>query len=370
MATLQKIQELYQNYMGIPVDSATAGKLSMKSDMEVEDILKNTKTDVQSEAADKAKSAIASLSSNLPAGPENDYLSTMAKGKSELEKMYGIDEAEKRTKEAEDFYKQVSQKGPMFETVMRGGLQQASPTFLGATRKSLEQYFQNIPNPFVRDNMINNYLDASDRSMTATLSALNGLYQTALMSAKDELNTQNTAYQRVADKVKDLYSELQFINRERYNEEQDLRTYEKKKAVDDKYKSKLGEYTGKYEKDYLMERANDFVNDDGTIDWLELDKIQNTSNDLYNDLVTFITTELRKQADTEGQTETTASSQLKVDAQGNIASPFGQSQGFSSLSIPQATPNSYGKIDEKGNFIPLEEDEELGVPKELRWLFK
>jgi len=102
---------------------------------------------------------------------------------------------------------------------MTGGLQKASPTFLGATRESLEEHFSFIPNVLVRQEMISNYLHAADRSMVSTLNALNGLYQTELMAAQNTMEAEQKNHQAVANMAKELYSELQWENRLRFQEQ-------------------------------------------------------------------------------------------------------------------------------------------------------
>ena len=220
-----EIEKLYQQYMGYTPTSKDASQFSMMPADDVNDILAASRKDMQSNAAQKVRDVIAQLSASLPAGTtgNKEYLEQVAGGRATLEEAYGLPEAEGRVQEAEEFYRQIAIRGPMFEEVMRSGLSDISPTFLGATRKDTEDYFKGIPNPFVRDRMVNAYLDASDRSLTASLNALNGLYQTALVSAETALQAEQSHYNRVADKSKELYSELQWLARNRYEEQEEER---------------------------------------------------------------------------------------------------------------------------------------------------
>ena len=245
MATASEIQKYYSQYLGFSPDSKSLSGMAMMSPAEVEDTLKNTRTEVQSSATQTAQSAISSLMS--PGGEMlppavGDYLTQMAQGREMLADRYGLTEAEKRMREAEQFYQSIAQKGPMLGQTMAGGLMEMSPTFLGATRKDLEGKFADIENPFVRDSMIDSYLRAADKSMVATLNALNGLYQTSLMSAQTAMESEQRNYLGIADKVKDLYSELQWMNRNRVQEQMK----EKNEQVPDWFRQDIiNEYAAK-----------------------------------------------------------------------------------------------------------------------------
>jgi len=220
MAKFDKILELFNQYLGYTPSSQEASKLSMSPDDEVESILSNTKSDVQKTAIENAHTAIGSLAGKMPAGsPAQEYLTTIAKGKSELEQQYGLTEAEEKMGEAGQFYQDIAQKGPMFDQVMKSGMEGVSPNFLGATRRDLETYFKGIPNPFVRDSMINTYLNSADKGMTSTLNALNGLYQTALIGAESAMKGEQNHYNKIVNTVQDLYGELQWVARNRYAEQ-------------------------------------------------------------------------------------------------------------------------------------------------------
>lgn len=211
--------KMFTQYMGFPPSSKDYATFAMKSSVDTEDILKNTKSNVQSGAVNKAKSAISALSGGMAQGPEKDYLEQVAGGYNILQEQLGIPEAGKRLEESEAFLKGIQQRGPIFEEVMKSGLGEVSPTFLGATRKDLEEKLSGIGNPFVRDKMINSYLDAADKSMAANLTALNGLYQTALIGAQTAVEADQKHYDKIMGNVKDLFSELQWINRKRYIEQ-------------------------------------------------------------------------------------------------------------------------------------------------------
>jgi hypothetical protein len=252
MAKAIDIQKFYSQYLGFTPSSKDVSSMAMMSNAQVEDVIKNSKTEVQSQATNKANEAIASL------GEGGDYLSKMMQGQTMLADRYGLTEAEKRMGEAEEFYRSIAEKGPMLKQVMTGELQQASPTFLGATRKDLEEYFAHIENPFVRDSMVNNMLTSADKSMVATLNALNGLYQTSLMAAQNAVESERSNYQNINNKVKDLYSELQWINRLR-EQERIGEASEKDSSSTSKYSKEweeLGgfEGTGRTKNQWVMER--------------------------------------------------------------------------------------------------------------------
>lgn len=48
------------------------------------------------------------------------------------------------------------------------------------------------------------------------------------------------------------------------------------------------DFTGKYNQSYLANRANDYINEDGSIDWLSLDDLENTDKDLWRDMTLFL----------------------------------------------------------------------------------
>lgn len=226
MAISTDIVQKFKEYLGFTPTSQQVSQFSMKSSGEVEDILAGTRSDIQSNAANNAQDAISQIQSSLGAagvdlpGYGNEYLTTLAQGKSALEEKYGLTAAEEQASKSEAFYRDIAQKGPMFEEVMRGGLEDISPSFLGATRSGMEDFYKAIPNPFVRDKMVNSYMDASDRGLTSTLNALNGLYQTVLIGAENVAEMDAKRYNNIAGKISDLYGDIQWISRNRFQEKQ------------------------------------------------------------------------------------------------------------------------------------------------------
>jgi len=222
------IVKKFQEYLGLTPTSKQISEFSMRSADEVDEILSGTKSEVQAEAAETAQKNIADLESSLKSAGVNlpyqsDYLQTLTKGREALEKKYGLTEAQKRAEEADKFYRDIAMRGPMFEQTMTAELKGVSPKFLGATRKELEEYFANIPNPFVRDRMIDTYLDAADRSLTSTLNALNGLYQTTLIGAQNAVEMEQGRYNKIANRISDLYGDIQWMARNRYQEQAEIR---------------------------------------------------------------------------------------------------------------------------------------------------
>lgn len=57
-------------------------------------------------------------------------------------------------------------------------------------------------------------------------------------------------------------------------------------------------YSGKYTEDYLAVRANDYITEEGGIDWLAVDKLENVDKNLYNDMVVFLNNALKMTATT------------------------------------------------------------------------
>ena len=243
MATSSKIVKLFSDYLGFTPSSSDLKKFSMMSSADVEDVLKNTKGNVQSEATKKAQDAVKALSGG------SDYASSMMQGQRVLEEQYGMGKAKEQLSKSTDWANQLATKGPMFEQTMKTGLETISPKFLGSTRKDLEEFFSGIPDPFVRDKMVGTYLDSADKSMVANLQALNSLYQTSLISAQTAIETDQAHYKAITDKVKDLYTELQWVNRNRYEEEETERMEIKKSNLKKKemeYEAGLKAQTEKY----------------------------------------------------------------------------------------------------------------------------
>jgi len=251
MAIQENITQKFRDYLGIDPSGKQVSGLSLKTDGEVDEILSDTRNEVQSEAAKTAEANIAALQQSIGGGtPEQDYIKRLTEGKQALEDQYGLTEAQEGADTAEQFYLDIAQKGPMFDTAMTGALMGASPTFLGATRKGVEQAYAGIANPFVRDRMVNDYMNAADRSLTSTLNALNGLYQSTLAGAQGAAEFEQKAYQRVADKVSDLYKEVQWLARDRYEEQSEIRFQELLKSKG------LGSYTEGGLKSWGQEETN------------------------------------------------------------------------------------------------------------------
>ena len=249
-----EIVKLFSEYMGFTPSSDQISKFGLMDRAEVEDILKNTKSDVSSEATKGVNQAIESLKTSLgQAG--TSYMSQLASFQQQAGQAYGLPEAEEQLQKSQKWASEIATKGPMFEQTMAGGLQGASPTFLGATRKSLDEYFANIPNPLVRDKMVKSYLDAADDSMKANLNALNGLYKTSLLAAQSAFDIDKTNYTKIAGKVQDLYSDFQWLSRDRWQEQQ-----QEPKKVQAKYETRLNQeisnvYGGRYGKQGSREQA-------------------------------------------------------------------------------------------------------------------
>lgn len=213
-----EIVKLFNDYMGFTPSSDQISKFSLMNQAEVEDILKNTKTDVSSEATKGVNQAIESLKGSLGQGG-TDYMKNLATFQQQAGQAYGLPGVEENLKKATDWKNQLTTKGPMFEQTMTTGLQQISPTFLGATRKGLEEYFANIPNPLVRDKMVGSYLDAADKSMSANLTALNALYKTSIYAAQSAVESEKDTYTKITGKIKDLTGDLTWLMRNRYEEQ-------------------------------------------------------------------------------------------------------------------------------------------------------
>lgn len=230
MATLKQITELFSKYAGFTPSSEMLGKFSMMTPAETEDIIKDTKSWVQKEAAEKAQTSISSLMAGQGEGGApgvSDYLRSMGEARETLMKQYGVEEAEKRYGEISTFYQGMVQKGPGFGMAMETGLAEISPTFLGANRKDLEAKLSGIGNPFVRDKMIDSYLGYADKAMNMSLSALNTLWNSSIVATRTAAEDERGIYERAAGKFEDAYKELQWINRFRLQEQQTERVADK-----------------------------------------------------------------------------------------------------------------------------------------------
>ena len=139
MATYDSIKRLFEQYMGFSPSSQDVRKFSLMSPVEVEDILKGTKSDVISGATKTAKDELAGLTAGLDTSTA-DYVSTMAKGKRLLEEQYGLPQAEQTLASTQKFYSDIATKGPMFEQTMKGGLQAESPTDLPYQSREVDRH--------------------------------------------------------------------------------------------------------------------------------------------------------------------------------------------------------------------------------------
>lgn len=211
---LNDLWSMYTGYMG-NMPSNLRGQLAMQPASEVQKILENTKNKVQSDAVSQAQENIAKLGQNM-GGMTGDYLQKIGQGWDSISQATGLKGAQEQLENSQQFLDSINQRGPMFEQTMRGGLEGMSPTFLGANRDNVEQYFSFIPNVRVRQEMISNYLNASQTSMTNVLKGLKGLYDTAALTAKNAVEADQKKYNQVMDLTKDLWTELAWANRAQF----------------------------------------------------------------------------------------------------------------------------------------------------------
>ena len=204
-----QLQKAFNTQLG----SDTYSKVSMLSPSEVEQILKDTNTKNQTDATTSATDWISKLTSNLPA-PYQEYakLNTQALGQYQQ----AIAPQEEEARKASQQYQNIVQKGPMFELAMRPELAKISPTFMGANRKDLDAKLtaEGITDPFVKQSMIDSYLQYADSAMTMSLSALGQLYDSAVIASKTVAEDKQSAYEKVADIYKEAYQTTIMANKD------------------------------------------------------------------------------------------------------------------------------------------------------------
>lgn len=108
--------------------------------------------------------------------------------------------------------------------------------------------------------------------------------QQAIKEAQLEINAANVglAQAKTAEQLRISNENLKIAQRK-------LELAEEKAAKE----TAPGVFSGKYSEDYLATRANDFITEDGGIDWLEVDKLENVDKDFYNDTVIFLQNALK-----------------------------------------------------------------------------
>lgn len=129
-----------------------------------------------------------------------------------------------------------------------------------------------------------------------------------------------------------------------------------------------GKLSGKFTEEELAQRAEQYINDDGSVDWLSLDALENVNKDLWNDMRNFLGNIQSQVPDVSLEEEPSE----PITAEG-----AGESVGKAAGNIVKATQNIYkqgggikkyvaGKIIEKtsptaGKFLS-------GIKKGLGWL--
>ena len=116
------------------------------------------------------------------------------------------------------------------------------------------------------------------------LDSLDKKYQDAFNSTKDlALKTLEMAQKQVQY---DLQNEIEMIKLQK----PDISEYGTTQfnPITEQWETTKTIRTTKYNESFIAERAKSYINDDGSIDWAEVDKLQNVNNDLYNDVSKFL----------------------------------------------------------------------------------
>ena len=206
---------------GTPATSAEKSSLSMLPYADAYQIVTDTQSQVKSDAISEARKQLQQLTSGMGLGSEEaNYLSGAMNMQGTLEDAMGLKEAEQNAQKLSQYATQLSSAAPTMDTLYTGMLKRASPTFLGATRENVENYFKELmPNPLERQQAVENYMAASKQSFTASLKALNSLYETSVLAAQGAADNEQKRYDNIASKVKDLWSEISFVGREHLQQE-------------------------------------------------------------------------------------------------------------------------------------------------------
>lgn len=245
MPTDKQFEDLIKQF-NVYLSPEQKSSLSMRTYGEVQDILKNTRSDIQSEATNTARTSIGQIIQSMPEGTFTPEEQRMLQGQSEtqriLEEHYGIEEAGKQAQEMQTYYEGLVQKTPGFGMAMQAGLGQISPTFLGVSRKDVEDKLRGmgVTNTAVMQKLSNQYLAQSDRAMDMTLSALNTMWNTSLVAARTAAQDKQAIFNNLASKMEDAYKATSSIFADRLQEQRELAMYEKKLQIAERYKEEEG----------------------------------------------------------------------------------------------------------------------------------
>ena len=217
MPTNKQITDLFNAY-GARVSSEQTSQLGMKSMGEVEQIAKDTKNKVQSDALSSYNTAMKSLTTNLPPAYQ-DYAKSSLATTQQYQQLKSSSPEYQASQSADQYLSELVQKGPMFALAMRQDLAKISPSFLGVSRDFLDKKLAGIGNPFVRDKMVSDYMGYAEKATSMSLSVLGQLRDSALIAAKRDADDKKSQWEKTAsvfdDALKIVLSSQQSILEEK-----------------------------------------------------------------------------------------------------------------------------------------------------------